>query len=103
MFRVVKTLDEAAEPAYFLLCDHRQCMEARKGTAVVSNGDDYRLTKKNFLKAAIEEGWWVDLEGAFCPAHARDMLHAAKEAATQAQQTVAPARPQDILAFVMSR
>jgi hypothetical protein len=97
MFRLVKTLD-TGDPAYFLLCDHRQCMDARRGAAIVSNGDDYRLTKKNFLKAAIEEGWWVDLEGAFCPAHARDLLHAAHEAEERSKQVVTPAA-RDVLAF----
>jgi hypothetical protein len=101
MFRVVKTLD--GEPAYFLLCDHRQCMDARRGTAVVTSGDDYQLSKREFLKAAIAEGWWVDLEGAFCPAHARDMLHAMREAAEKAKQVVTAARPQDVLAFGRAR
>jgi hypothetical protein len=102
MFRVVKTLD-TGDPAYFLLCDHRQCMEARRGTAIITNGDDYRLTKKQFLKSAMEEGWWIDLEGAFCPAHSRDMLHAAREAEEKARQVVTPAQPGDILAFGRSR
>jgi hypothetical protein len=101
MFRVVKTLD-TGEPAYFLLCDHRQCMEARRGTAVVSNTDDYRLSKRTFLKAAIEEGWWVDLEGAFCPAHARDLMHAAREAQEKGKQVV-EARPEHVAAFGRGR
>lgn len=103
MFRVARTLDGTGDPTYFLLCDHRQCMDARRGTAIISNGDDYRLTKRAFLKAAMDEGWWVDLEGAFCPAHARDMLHAAREAEERAKQVITPPRPQDLLAFGKSR
>jgi hypothetical protein len=102
MFRLVKTLD-TAEPAYFLLCDHRQCMEARRGNAVVSNSDDYQLSKRTFLKAAIAEGWWVDLEGAFCPPHAREMLHAAREIIEKGKQVVEAARPEQILAFGKGR
>jgi len=102
MFRVVKALD-TGDAAYFLLCDHRQCMEARRGSAVITNADDYRLTKKQFLKSAMDEGWWIDLEGAFCPAHAREMRHAAQEAEQKGRQAVTPARPQDILAFGRSQ
>jgi hypothetical protein len=98
MFRLAKSLD-TGDAAYFLLCDHRQCMEARRGTAIITNAEEYRLTKKQFLQAAINEGWWVDLEGAFCPPHARDMLHAAHEAEEKGKQVVAATRPQDVLAF----
>jgi hypothetical protein len=101
MFRVAKALD-SGDAAYFLLCDHRQCMEARRGAAIIANADDYRLSKKQFLKAAIEEGWWVDLEGSFCPAHARDMLHAAREHQEKAKQVVTP-QAGDILAFGKGR
>jgi hypothetical protein len=102
MLRVVKALD-TGEPAFFLLCDHRQCMEARRGNATITNTDDFRLTKKQFLKTAIEEGWLIDLEGTYCPAHARDMLHAAREALERARQAVAPAQPSEVLAFGKSR
>jgi hypothetical protein len=102
MFRLVKAFD-SGDAAYFLLCDHRQCMEARRGTAIITNAEEYRLTKKQFLKAAIDEGWWVDLEGAFCPPHARDMLHAAREAEEKGTQVVAPARPEQVLAFGKGR
>ena len=101
MFRVAKALD-SGDAAYFLLCDHRQCMEARRGAAIIANADDYRLSKKQFLKAAIEEGWWVDLEGSFCPAHARDMLHAAREQQERGKQVVTP-QAGDILAFGKGR
>jgi hypothetical protein len=102
MFRVVRTMD-TAEPAYFLLCDHKQCMEARRGPAVVTNSDDYRLAKKQFLKAAMDEGWWIDLEGAYCPPHAQDLLHAAKEAQEQGQQAIHLARPGEVVAFGKGR
>jgi hypothetical protein len=102
MFRLVKTLD-TGDAAYFLLCDHRQCMEARRGSAVMANGEEYQLSKRTFLKTAIEEGWWIDLEGAYCQAHARDMLHAAREAEERGRQVVAAARPQDVLAFGRGR
>jgi hypothetical protein len=102
MFRVVKTLD-TLEPAYFLLCDHRQCMEARRGPAMLVNQEEYRLSKRQFLQAAISEGWWIDLEGAFCPAHARDLLHAAKDAEEKGKQVVAAPRPEQILAFGKAR
>lgn len=93
MFRLVKTPDSA--PAYFLLCDHRSCMEARRGPAVVVNAEEYLLSKRAFVKSAIAEGWWVDLEGCYCPAHARDLLYAAQ----QAKQKVEAAKPEQILAF----
>lgn len=96
MLRVVRL--ETGEPAFFLLCDHRQCMEARRGAAVVANAEEYQLTKRQFLQAALAEGWWIDLEGAFCPPHARDMLHAARQQEEAGQQVV-PARPQDLLTF----
>jgi hypothetical protein len=102
MFRLVKMLD-TGDPAYFLLCDHPQCMEARRGAAVITNSEEHRLTKKQFLQAAISEGWWVDLEGAFCPAHAREMLHAAREAEEKGKQAVMPARAQDVMAFGRGR
>jgi hypothetical protein len=101
MFRLVKTLE--GEPAYFLLCDHRQCMDARRGNAIITSGDDYRLTKKTFLKTAIDEGWWVDLEGAYCPQHARDLLHAARESEERGKQVVEAARPEQVLAFGRGR
>jgi hypothetical protein len=78
-------------------------MDARRGTAVVANSEEYRLTKREFLQTAIKEGWWVDLEGAFCPFHAREMLHAAREAEEKGKQVVAAPRPQDVLAFGRSR
>ena len=102
MFRLVKTLD-TGEPVYFLLCDHRQCMEARRGPAVLVNNEEYRLSKRQFLKAAIEEGWWVDLEGVFCPPHARDLMYAAREAEEKGKQVVAAPRPEQILAFGRAR
>lgn len=101
MFRVVRTLD-TLEPAYFLLCDHKQCLEARRGSAVISNTDDYRLSKSAFLKAAMGEGWWVDLEGTYCPFHAREMLHAAREAAEKGKQIV-EAAPNQVVAFGKGR
>lgn len=101
MFRVVR-LRDTGEPAFFLLCDHRQCMEARRGPAVVTNSDDFTLTKKRFLKSAIDEGWWVDLEGAYCPPHAQEMLHAAREAKERSRQIVEPHGPQ-VAAFGRSR
>ena len=73
---------------FFLLCDHRQCMDARRGPAIVSNVDDFRLTKQRFLQTAGEEGWLIDLEGTFCPAHARDLMHAARAAQERSQQIV---------------
>lgn len=101
MFRLVKTLvgEEAGLPAFFMLCDHRQCMDARRGTAIMGSIDEYRLSKKQFLAAAIEEGWVVDLEGAFCPVHGREMLFAAQAAMEKARQVVKPARLEDICAF----
>jgi hypothetical protein len=101
MFRLVRTLD-TGEAAYFLLCDHRQCMEARRGNAIVANADDYRLSKRTFLKTAMDEGWWVDLEGAFCPAHARDLMHAAREAMEKGKQVV-EATPEHVVAFGKAR
>jgi hypothetical protein len=101
MFRVVKAPD-SDESAYFLLCDHRSCMDARRGTAIVTNMDDYRLSKRQFLKAAIDEGWWIDLEGAFCPVHAREMLYAAREAEANGKKVV-EARPEHISAFGKGR
>ena len=101
MFRLVKSLE--GEPAYFLLCDHRQCMDARRGNAVVTNGDDYRLSRREFLKAAIAEGWWVDMEGAFCPMHAQELMHAAKEAEERGKQVVEAPRADQILAFGRAR
>jgi len=101
MFRLVKMLD-TGEPAWFLLCDHRQCMEARRAPAIVTNGEEYRLSKRLFLKTAMDEGWWIDLEGAFCPPHARDLLHAAHEAEAKGKQVV-EARPGHILAFGRGR
>jgi hypothetical protein len=73
MLRLVKTL-ETGDAAYFLLCDHRQCMEARRGNAVVTNTDDYRLSERTFLKA--EE---------------------------KTKQVVEPARPEHVLAFGRGR
>ena len=102
MFRTVKLLD-TAESAFFLLCDHRQCMEARRGPAVLANREEYRLSKRQFLKTAMDEGWWIDLEGGFCPAHARDLLHAAREAEEKGKQVVAAPRPEQILAFGKGR
>ena len=101
MFRRVTTAEN--QPAYFLLCDHPQCMDARRGTAAVANREEALLSKKLFLKSAIEEGWFIDLEGSYCPAHARDLLHAARETEERAKQVVAPARPQDVLAFGKAR
>jgi hypothetical protein len=49
MFRLVK-MRNTAEPVYFLLC-----MEARRGYALVTNGEDYRLSKRQFPKAAIDK------------------------------------------------
>ena len=100
MFRVVKTV--GSELSYFLLCDHRQCMEARRGPANAANADDYRLTKQQFLKTAMGEGWWIDLEGAYCPLHAREMIHAAREAAEKGKQIVEPQGAQ-IAAFGRGR
>lgn len=102
MFKLVKSFD-TGEPVFFLLCDHRQCMEARRGSAVMVNQEEYRLARKEFLKSALTEGWWIDLEGAYCPPHAQEMLHAAREAEERGRQTVAPARPADILAFGKGR
>lgn len=101
MFRVVKAFDNG-DTAYFLLCDHRQCMEARRGPAVVANPDDYRLTKQAFIKSAIAEGWWIDLEGAYCPPHARDLVQAAREAVEKGKQVV-EATPGHVAAFGRSR
>jgi hypothetical protein len=101
MFRLVR-IPETGDPVYFLLCDHRQCMEARRGNATVANAEEYRLSKAQFLKTAIGEGWWVDLEGAFCPAHARDLLHAAREAEERGKQIVEP-RPEHIQVFGRGR
>ena len=101
MLRLVKTLDGG--PAYFLLCDHRQCMEARNGIASIANPDDFRLARDQFLKAAAGEGWWIDLEGAYCPAHAREMLYAARQAEERARQIVTPAQPGQVLAFGKAR
>jgi hypothetical protein len=89
---------DTGDPAFFLLCDHRQCMEARRGAASIANQEEYRQTKKQFLQTAITEGWWVDLEGAFCPAHARDLLHAAQESEERGKQVV-PAQGAQIAAF----
>jgi len=102
MFRVVKTLD-SDEPAFFLLCDHRQCMDARRGVAIIANTDDYRLTKRQFLKAAMDEGWWIDLEGAYCPVHARELVYAAREAQEAAKQAVIPPGLGEIQAFGRAR
>jgi sulfatase maturation enzyme AslB (radical SAM superfamily) len=101
MFRVVKAFD-TGEPGFFLLCDNRQCMEARRGGVRVANSDEYRLSKKEFLKAAMQEGWWIDLEGGFCPAHARDMAHAAQKAQERGQQVV-EARPEHVATFGRGR
>jgi hypothetical protein len=102
MLRVVKAPD-TGDAAFFLLCDHRCCMEARRGSALITNADDYQMLKKKFLKTAMEEGWWIDLEGVYCPAHAREMLQFAREAKEKGQQVVAAARPQDVLAFGKGR
>ena len=101
MFRLVKTPDPGGM-AYFLLCDHRQCMDARRGDAIVTNADDYRLSRSEFIKNAIKEGWWIDLEGAFCPQHARDLLHAAREAHERGKQIVEPL-PAHVAAFGRGR
>jgi hypothetical protein len=100
MFRLVKTPEGV--PAFFLLCDHRQCMDARRGPAVTANNDDYRLGKQQFLKSAIEEGWLIDLEGTFCPPHAREILHAAQAAQERAKQIVEPL-PAHVAAFGRGR
>jgi hypothetical protein len=78
-------------------------MEARRGTAIVTNADDFRLTRNQFLENAVKEGWWIDLEGAFCPAHAKDFMHAARESQERGKQVVEAARPQDVMAFGRSR
>lgn len=101
MFRIASTPD-TGEPAYFMLCDHRQCMDARRGPAIVANADDYRLTKGQFLKSAVEEGWLVDLEGIFCPVHARALVHAVRAAQERGKQIVEPVGPQ-IAAFGRAR
>ena len=100
MFRLAKTPE--GEVVYFIMCDHRQCMDARRGTAMVSNADDYRLSRKAFLRAAIDEGWWVDLEGSFCPLHARELMHAAKQAEERGKQVVM-AEPGHVAAFGKGR
>lgn len=101
MLRTVKAFDNG-DSCFFLLCDHRQCMEARRGPAIVANVDDYRLSKKTFLEAAMSEGWVLDLEGAFCPFHAREMMHAVREAAEKGKQIV-EAQPQHVRAFGKGR
>jgi hypothetical protein len=85
MLRLAKL--DTGEPAFFLLCDHRNCMEARRGGAVAAK-EDYRAAKTAFLQTAISEGWWIDLEGVFCPPHAREMLRMAEEAEKRGSRIV---------------
>ena len=101
MFRLVNALD-TGDSACFLLNGQRQCMEARRGPAGLANNEVYRLSKRLVLKTAIE-GWWVNLEGAFCPPHARDMLYAAREAEEKRTLVMATRRPEPILAFGRGR
>ena len=89
MFRLAKVPD-TGDPAFFLLCDHFACMEARRANADTANHDEYVRAKRAFLKMAIDEGWWIDLEGVWCPFHAREMVHASKEARERASQIVQP-------------
>jgi hypothetical protein len=101
MLRLVK--NEAGEDAFFLLCDHRSCMEARRGIANTANVEEYRLTKKQFMQTAIAEGWWIDIEVICCPMHAKEMILFAQEQKEKASQRVAPAGPRDLLVFGKSR
>ncbi|MGA7235929.1 MAG: hypothetical protein WBY44_09625 [Bryobacteraceae bacterium] len=101
MFRLAKIV-ETGESAFFMLCDRWQCMDARRDAVVYANAEEYRLAKRTFIKTAIDEGWWIDLEGELCPPHAPDMLYAARVAAENGKMVV-PAEPGQIRAFGRAR
>lgn len=101
MFRLVKGPDN--EAAFFLLCDNRSCMEARRGNAMVANAEEYRHSRRVFLETAISEGWWVDLEGTYCPPHAHNLLATVQDAQAKTESVVEPARPEQVVAFGKGR
>jgi hypothetical protein len=85
------TKNDRGDDVFFLLCDHRSCMIARVAPAITVNVEEYRLTKKQFIRAAIAEGWWLDFEVMYCPMHAQDMLAYAQKAAEEGSRIVQPA------------
>jgi len=101
MFRLAKA-PESQDATFFLLCDHRQCMEARRGLPNMTNPEEYRLSKKLFVETARTEGWLIDLEGIYCPFHSREIAYMAKEA-QERQQQVVPANGADVVAFGKSK
>lgn len=100
MFRLVRTPEG---PTHFLLCDDVRCMEARRGLAVVTNREELMLSKHNFIKAAVKEGWMIDVGEAYCPACMRDRMGAVLAAQEKAKQIVEPVGPAQILAFGKGR
>ena len=77
-------------------------MDARRGDAMVVNVEEYRLTRKTFIENAMKEGWWIDLEGAFCPFHSRELQQAAREAEAKGKQIV-EAQPGHVALFGKAR